>query len=186
MGGGTVAQWLALSPHSTKVLGSNPGRSRSFLCGVCMFSPCLRGFPPGTPVSPTTIKTCMLGFVLQPEPLTKTLAKIWSRFPGAALRLSTAPLSPRGWIKITWGWVKCREIISPRGLIKCSSVLLLSPCDILASCPGGVLVHQSCLTLWKQEIGSWPPMGHSAREPMTGSQGYLLTLLTYSIMKQNG
>uniref|UniRef100_A0A667WYG7 Solute carrier family 13 member 1 n=1 Tax=Myripristis murdjan TaxID=586833 RepID=A0A667WYG7_9TELE len=24
---------------------------RSFLCGVCMFSPCLRGFPPGTPVA---------------------------------------------------------------------------------------------------------------------------------------
>ena len=93
---GTVAQWLALSPHSTKVLGSNPGRSRSFLCGVCMFSPCLRGFPPGTPVSPTTIKTCMLGFVLQPEPLTKTLAKIWSRFPGAAPRLPTAPKNRMG------------------------------------------------------------------------------------------
>merc|ERR1712082_87877 len=48
-----VTQWLALSPHSKKVLGSNPGRSRSFLCGLCMFSPCSRGFPPGTPVSPT-------------------------------------------------------------------------------------------------------------------------------------
>ncbi len=28
-------------------------RVRAFLCGVCMFSPCLRGFPPCTPVSPT-------------------------------------------------------------------------------------------------------------------------------------
>ena len=27
--GSTVAQWLALSPHSKKALGSNPGRSRS-------------------------------------------------------------------------------------------------------------------------------------------------------------
>jgi len=56
-----VKQWLALSPHSKKALGSNPGRpghSRSFLCGVCMFSSCLRGFTPGTPVSPTIIKTC--------------------------------------------------------------------------------------------------------------------------------
>jgi len=54
----TVAQWLALSPHSMKALGLNPGRpgrSRSFLCGFCMFSSCLRGF---TPVSPTIIKTC--------------------------------------------------------------------------------------------------------------------------------
>merc|ERR1712212_763341 len=96
MGDGTVAQWLALLPHSTKVQGSNPGRSRSFLCGVCMFSPCLRGFPPGTPVSPTIIKTCMLRFVLQPEPLTKALAKIWSWSPGAALRLPTAPKNRMG------------------------------------------------------------------------------------------
>merc|ERR1712168_1587011 len=52
----TVAQWLALQPHSKKVLGSIPswGKAWAFLCGVCMFSPCLRGFPPGTPVSPTS------------------------------------------------------------------------------------------------------------------------------------
>ncbi len=35
-------------------LGSIPGWGRTFLCGVCMFSPCLRGFPPA-------IKTCMSG-----------------------------------------------------------------------------------------------------------------------------
>src|SRR4029434_9039011 len=28
--GSTVAQWLALSPHSKKALGSHPGPSRSF------------------------------------------------------------------------------------------------------------------------------------------------------------
>ncbi|KAJ8372143.1 hypothetical protein AAFF_G00294270 [Aldrovandia affinis] len=38
--GGTVVQWIALSPHSKKVLGSNPGQG-AFLCGVCMFSSCL-------------------------------------------------------------------------------------------------------------------------------------------------
>ncbi|KAF7654348.1 hypothetical protein LDENG_00070910 [Lucifuga dentata] len=46
-----VAQWLALLPHSKKVLGSIPGRGRAFLCGVCMSSLCPRGFPPGTTAS---------------------------------------------------------------------------------------------------------------------------------------
>ena len=32
-----------------------------FLCGVCMFSPCLRGFSPGTPASSHSPKTCRLG-----------------------------------------------------------------------------------------------------------------------------
>src|SRR4029434_5741215 len=61
--GGTVAQVLALPPHSKKVLGAIPawgavgsgGKvlprpsvlrwaiSRAFLCGVCMFSPCSQG-----------------------------------------------------------------------------------------------------------------------------------------------
>ena len=45
-----VAQWLALLPHSTRELGSIPG-SGHCLCGVCTFSSCLRGFPPGAPVS---------------------------------------------------------------------------------------------------------------------------------------
>uniref|UniRef100_A0A8C4S344 Capping protein regulator and myosin 1 linker 2 n=1 Tax=Erpetoichthys calabaricus TaxID=27687 RepID=A0A8C4S344_ERPCA len=39
-------------------LGSLPGSS---LRGVCMFSPCLRGFPPGAPVSSHSPKTCRLG-----------------------------------------------------------------------------------------------------------------------------
>ncbi|KAF7657094.1 hypothetical protein LDENG_00032070, partial [Lucifuga dentata] len=47
--GGTVAQWLALSPHSKTVLGLS--LTRSFLCRVCMFSLCLPGFPPGAPAS---------------------------------------------------------------------------------------------------------------------------------------
>src|SRR4029434_677244 len=60
---GTVAQVLALLPHSKKVIGSIPAWgavgsggevlpgpsvlrwaiSRAFLCGVCMFSPCSQG-----------------------------------------------------------------------------------------------------------------------------------------------
>ncbi len=44
-----MAQWLALLPPSKKVPSSNP--CRTFLCGVCMFSPCVHGFPPGTVVS---------------------------------------------------------------------------------------------------------------------------------------
>ena len=48
--GGTVAHWLALLPHSTRDPGSIPG-SGHCLCGVCTFSPCLRGFPPGALVS---------------------------------------------------------------------------------------------------------------------------------------
>ena len=44
MKGGTVAQWLALLPHSTRDPGSIPALGHC-LCGVCIFSPCLRGFP---------------------------------------------------------------------------------------------------------------------------------------------
>ncbi|XP_056147070.1 surfeit locus protein 2 isoform X2 [Lampris incognitus] len=62
--GGTVAQWLARSPHSKKVLGLSPGLVQPWwvilghpVCGVCMFSPCLRGFPPGAPVSSHSPKT---------------------------------------------------------------------------------------------------------------------------------
>lgn len=55
-----VLQWLALLPHRKKVLGSDLSMGRAFLCGVCMVSSCLLGFPPGT------------------VPLTKTLAEIWS------------------------------------------------------------------------------------------------------------
>lgn len=53
--GGTVVQWLELSSSQ---LGSVPG---SFLCGVCMFSSCLCGFPPGTPASSCSPKTCIWG-----------------------------------------------------------------------------------------------------------------------------
>ena len=60
-----MAEWLALSPHSEKVLGSSPGfGTGAFLCGVCMFSPCSRGFPPGTPVSSHSPKTCTEGIRL--------------------------------------------------------------------------------------------------------------------------
>jgi len=33
----------------------------AFLCGVCMFSPCMRGFSLDTPASSHCPKTCMLG-----------------------------------------------------------------------------------------------------------------------------
>lgn len=33
-----------------------------FLCGGCLFSQCLHGFPPGTPVFSHCPKTCMLGW----------------------------------------------------------------------------------------------------------------------------
>ncbi|KAF7642277.1 hypothetical protein LDENG_00261010 [Lucifuga dentata] len=46
-----VVQWLALLPHSKKVLRSIHGQGRAFLCGVCVFSPCPCGFPPGAPAS---------------------------------------------------------------------------------------------------------------------------------------
>ena len=58
--GGTVVWWLALSPHSKRVAGSIPGVG-ALLCGVCMFSPCQRGFSPGTPASSHSPKTCRLG-----------------------------------------------------------------------------------------------------------------------------
>ena len=57
--GSTVVRWLALT--SQRVLGQRPG---SLLCGVCMFSPCLRGFSPGTPVSSHIPKTCSFRFNL--------------------------------------------------------------------------------------------------------------------------
>ena len=58
--GGTVAQWLALLPHSTRDPDSIPA-SGDRLCGICTFSPCLRGFPLGALVSSHSPKMCGLG-----------------------------------------------------------------------------------------------------------------------------
>lgn len=71
-----VAQWLALLLHS--VLDSNSSCPRSFLCGVCMFSLCLRGFPRriNTPVN---------------APDQGTRKKNWSWSLGAVLLLPPAP-----------------------------------------------------------------------------------------------
>jgi len=55
-----VAQWLALLPHSARDPGSIPGLGHC-LYRVCTFSPCLRGFPPGAPVSSRSPKMCGLG-----------------------------------------------------------------------------------------------------------------------------
>ena len=57
--GGTVAQWLALLPHSARDPGSIPGLGHC-LCGVCTFSPCLCGFPPGAPVSSHILKDVLV------------------------------------------------------------------------------------------------------------------------------
>ena len=46
--GGAVVSAVASQQEGP---GFVSGPARAFLCGVCMFSPCLRGFPPGTPVS---------------------------------------------------------------------------------------------------------------------------------------
>ena len=59
-----VAQRLALLPDSARDPGSIPGLGHR-LCRVCMFSPRLRGFPPGAPVPPTLQKTCWLGALAQ-------------------------------------------------------------------------------------------------------------------------
>ncbi len=68
------AQWLALSSRSKKVLGSIPWLF--FLCGVCKFSPCLRGFPPCAPGSPPS-KTCMLGVFGAAVVQESRLSTIW-------------------------------------------------------------------------------------------------------------
>ena len=54
-----MAQQLALLPHSARDPGSIPGLGHC-LCGVCKFSPCLRGFPPGTPVSSLSLKDVLV------------------------------------------------------------------------------------------------------------------------------
>ena len=57
--GGMVAQWLALLPHSTRDPGSISGLGHC-LCGVCTFSPCLRGFPPSAPVFSHILKDVLV------------------------------------------------------------------------------------------------------------------------------
>ena len=57
-----VAQWLALLPHSARDLGSIPGLGHC-LCGVCTFSSCLRGFPPGASVSSHNLKDVLVGWI---------------------------------------------------------------------------------------------------------------------------
>ena len=56
----TVAQWLALLPHSARDPGSIPA-SGHCLSGVCTFSSCLHGFPSVAPVSSHSPKMCRLG-----------------------------------------------------------------------------------------------------------------------------
>ena len=78
-GSGTVAQWLALLPHSVRDPGSIPSLGHC-LCGVCRFSPCLRGFPPGAPVSshsPKDVLVRCIGHAKFPPQCTRTGAGVW-------------------------------------------------------------------------------------------------------------
>ena len=79
-----VAWWLALLPHSKKVLGSNPGGEGTFLCRVCMFSPCSRGVSSrcsGFLPYHKNMQVNALVLLL----ITKARALLWSWFPGATL-----------------------------------------------------------------------------------------------------
>ena len=122
---GTVAQVLALPPHSKKVMGSIPAWgavgsggqvlprpsvlrwaiSRAFLCGVCMFSPCSQGV--SSTKNPNR-KTCKKNRTLLSVP-DRDGRFTWS--PGAE-KLPTAPGG--SWRKDGPGWVKCRAYISQR------------------------------------------------------------------------
>jgi len=49
-----AARW-----HCSRDTSSIPGLGHC-LCGVCTFSPCLRGFPPGAPVSSHSLKDVLV------------------------------------------------------------------------------------------------------------------------------
>ena len=49
---------LDMKNTATGLLGKG---LRTFPCGVCVFSMCLSGFSPGTPVSSHILKTCKVG-----------------------------------------------------------------------------------------------------------------------------
>ena len=77
--GSIVAQWLALLLHSARDPGSIPGLSHC-LCGVCTFFPCLRGFPPGAPVSshsPKDVLVRCIGHAKFSLSVTRTGAGVW-------------------------------------------------------------------------------------------------------------
>ncbi|KAJ0064315.1 hypothetical protein NL108_001635 [Boleophthalmus pectinirostris] len=56
-------------------------RFRAFLCGVCIFSPCLGVFPPGTPVPPSTQNMHHRYNPPDRVILTKPSNNIWIGFP---------------------------------------------------------------------------------------------------------
>ncbi len=75
---------LALLPHSKKVLGLILS-----LCGICMFFPCLFGFPPPSTNEYVRCISCQY-------PWTSYWLSIWSWSLGTALWL---PIAPQGWVK---------------------------------------------------------------------------------------
>jgi len=71
-----AAQWLTLLPHNTRDLGSIPGFGHC-LCGVCTFSLCLNGFPPGAPLSSHSPKNVQLGELAMLNYPSRTVAGVW-------------------------------------------------------------------------------------------------------------
>ena len=111
---GTVAQVLALPPHSKKVMGSIPtwgavgsggqvlprvhsaqwAISRAFLCGVCMFSPCSQG---GSSTKNPSRKTCRRIELSVPDQ-DESLDLVPGRLKAAHCSWKDHP-----------GWEKCRD-----------------------------------------------------------------------------
>src|SRR4029434_10433218 len=98
---GTVGSWGQVLPRPLVLRWAI---SRAFLCGVCMFSPCYKGFPP--PRTPTE-KTCRRTDHSPDQDGHDHLT--WS--PGA---INTAHCSWQPWRKDSPGWDKCRGYISLR------------------------------------------------------------------------
>lgn len=60
-----VMEWITLLPHSKKVPGLFSGSTKSaFPCRVCMFSPCMGGFPLVSSHSLTTYELGQLGAII--------------------------------------------------------------------------------------------------------------------------
>src|SRR4029434_453723 len=139
---GTVAQVLALQPHSKNVMGSIPAWgavgsggqvlprpsvlmwaiSRAFLCGVCMFS------------------LCSLGVSSTKNPSRRTELSVPDQDGSLDLvpgRHKGCPLLLGFWRKDSPGWEKCR------GKIHCNLGMRVCVCV----CVVEVFIH---LCLWKQ------------------------------------
>ena len=85
--GGTVAQCVALLPHSKKVVGSSPAwcNMSGLVPGpFCVEFACSPRVHPGSPHRTPTIKTCKKSRCSSVLSLTKTGPSTWTWSPGAA------------------------------------------------------------------------------------------------------